>query len=86
MTMMMTTIMTLCRVKAKAEVSGGQTERWQTSTHVALWLESLGLHQYITSFQQCKIDSIAVLLKLTNDDLMDLRVEARHRSHPQRYA
>ena len=65
--------------QAKAEVSGGQTDRWQSSTHIALWLESLGLHQYITSFQQCKIDSVGMLLKITNDDLLDLRVEARHR-------
>jgi hypothetical protein len=65
--------------QAKAEVSGGQTDRWQSSTHIALWLESLGMHQYITSFQQCKIDSVGMLLKITNDDLLDLRVEARHR-------
>jgi len=65
--------------QAKAEVSAGQTDKWQTSTHIALWLESLGLHQYITSFQQSKIDTIAMLVKLTNDDLLDLRVESRHR-------
>ena len=49
--------------------------RWQTATHIAIWLETLGMQQYITAFQQSKIDNIAVRMQ-TN---LTLRVRMHSR-------
>ena len=50
-------------------------ERWGTRTHIALWLESIQMHHYVTSFQNANIDSAALLLQLKAQDLTELRID-----------
>ena len=65
--------------QAAAEVKALQVDRWGTRTHVTLWLESINMHHYITSFQNANVDSAALLLQLKAHDLTELRVDTADR-------
>lgn len=64
---------------AAAEVAAMQVDRWGTSTHIALWLESIDMHHYVTSFQTANVNSAALVLQLKAQDLAELRVDAADR-------
>lgn len=50
--------------QAAAEVAAMHIDRWGTRTHITLWLESINMHHYVTSFQNANIDSASLLLQV----------------------
>jgi len=65
--------------QAAAEVKALQVDKWGTRTHITLWLESIDMHHYVTSFQNANVDSASLLLQLKAHDLTELRVDTADR-------